>query len=165
MTTKRFASTLRLNVEVEYSFRHSKSDVDNMFSTLKHRDSRFVTEACSASALLQWRFFFFWTKILEIFNELLSRSYADAMIICAWCFLKVPFLPFILEILEVFWYWLLWIFWNFANKAQSCWFHLLYWYCFYALKISALKEKTTIIRSSYRSASSWIRVYVTHAWH
>ena len=165
MTTKGFASTLRSNVEAEYPSRHPKRDVDNMFSTLKHRDSRFATEACSASALLQWRLFFFWTKILKIFNELLSKSYAGAMVICAWCFLKVFFLPFTLEILRVFWYWLLWIFWNFASKAQSCWFHLLYWYCSYALKTNALREETTVIRSRYRSANSWIRACVTHAWH
>ena len=165
MTTKRFASTFRLNVEIEYSFRHSKNDVDNMFSILKHRDSKFVIETCFANALLQWKFFFFWTKILKFFNEFLNKNYANAMIICVWCFLKVSFLSFILKILKIFWYWFLWIFWNLANKTQSCWFHLLYWYCFYALKINALKKKTIVIRSRYRSVNSWIRVYVTHVWH
>ena len=53
MITKEFASTFRSNVEIEYFFRHSKCDVDNMFSILKHRDSRFVIETCFASTLLQ----------------------------------------------------------------------------------------------------------------
>ena len=53
MTTKKFASTFRLNVEIEYLFRHSKNNVDNMFSILKHRDFKFVIETCFANALLK----------------------------------------------------------------------------------------------------------------
>ena len=130
MTTKKFASTFRSNIEIEYLFRHSKNDVDNMFSTLKHCDSKFVIEIYFANALLKQKFFFFWTEILKIFNEFLNKNYANAISICVWCFLKILFFSFTLKILKVFWYWFLWIFWNFANKTQSCWFYLLYWYCF-----------------------------------
>ena len=53
MTIKRFALTFRSNVEIEYSFRHSKNDVDNMFSTLKHRNFKFIIKICFANALLK----------------------------------------------------------------------------------------------------------------
>ena len=164
MTTKKFTSTFRSNVEIEYSFRHSKNNVDNMFSILKYHDSKFVIETCFANTLLQWKFFFFWTKILKIFNEFLNKNYANAMIICVWYFLKIFENFFYFKNFEKFWYWFSWNFWNFANKTQSCWFYLLYWYCFYVLKINVLKKKTIIIRSRYWNVNSWIRVYVTHVW-
>ena len=53
ITTKKFASTFRLNVEIEYSFRHLKNDINNMFSILKHRDFKFIIETCFANALLK----------------------------------------------------------------------------------------------------------------
>ena len=165
MSTKIFASTFRSNIEIEYFFRHSKCNVDNMFSILKHRDLKFVIKTCFANALLQWKIFFFWTKILKILNEFLNKNYANAIIICVWCFLKKKILSFILRILKIFDIDFFDFFEILRTKRNHINFYLLYWYCFYALKINALKKKTIIIRSRYRNVNLWIRVYVTHIWH
>ena len=124
------------------------------FSILKHCHSKFALKTCFTIAQLHWKFFFFWTKIWKIFNEFLSKRYMNAKWYRTWYFLKIFFLSFVFEILRVFWYEFQWIFWNFTIKTFTCCFYLLHWYCFYALKINALKKKTTVIRSRYRTVNS-----------
>ena len=107
---------------------------------------------------------FFWTKILKNFNEFLSRNYANAMIICVWCFFEKIFSFFYFWNFENFWYWFFWFFEILRTKRHQIILFIVL-ILFQCIENQRIEKKTIVIRSRYRNVNFWIRVCVTHVWH